>query len=276
MNIIQALILGIVQGLTEFLPVSSSAHLVFAPAIMKVSSSVAFDAFLHLGTLTAVVGYFWRDILALVRAFFHSLAGIFRGGFNCAVRQDPFKRMAWLIVIGSIPAAVLGLLFKKFFEELFSSIVAVAALLIGTGLLLFAAEMVKKGRKTAQDMSLWDGLVIGLAQAAAIAPGISRSGATISAGLFLGLDRELAARFSFLLSIPAILGATILQFRGISAGFHAGAGVFLAGFAAAALCGGLAIHALLRIIRQRTLRGFAAYCCLAGAAVLMLHALRVL
>lgn len=276
MNILQALILGIVQGLTEFLPVSSSAHLVFVPALMGVSPGVAFDAFLHLGTLTAVVGYFWRDILTIVKAFFRSLADIPGAGFFCALREDPFKRLAWLIIIGSIPAAVLGFLFQKFFENLFSSIPAVALFLIGTGGLLFAAETVKRGRKTAQDMTFRDGLVIGLAQAAAIAPGISRSGATISAGLFLGLERELAARFSFLLSIPAILGATILQFKGISAGIHLGPGVFLAGFAASAVCGGLAIRVLLNIIQKRSLRMFAYYCGLAGAAVLALHFLGVL
>lgn len=271
MNIIQALILGIVQGLTEFLPISSSAHLVFVPALMGVSPGVAFDAFLHLGTLTAVVGYFRREIWALFKGFFRSLADIPGGGFICAVRLDPSKRLAWLIIIGSIPAAVLGYLFKKFFEDLFSSIPVVALLLIGTGVLLAAAELVKRGRKTAQDMSLRDGLIIGLAQAAAIAPGISRSGATISAGLFLGLERELAARFSFLLSIPAILGATILQFKGISAGFHGNAAVFWTGFAASAICGWLAIRILLRIIRARVLWGFALYCVLAGACVLVLN-----
>ncbi len=270
MTLIQALILGIVQGLTEFLPVSSSAHLVVVPALMGVTPGVAFDAFLHLGTLTAVAGYFWRDILAVIGAFFRSLADIPRGRFAQGLRQDTMKKLAWLLIVGSIPAAVLGYLFRKFFEGLFSSVMTTALLLIGTGVMLIAAELVKRREKTLGDISLGHGFVIGLAQAVAIAPGISRSGATISAGLFLGLERPLAARFSFLLSIPAILGATVLQLKGITAGFQGGAGIFLAGFLAAAVCGWLAIRTFLRIIRGKALLGFGVYCILAGLSILVI------
>lgn len=276
MTILEALILGIVQGLTEFLPVSSSAHLVFVPALMRIPPNVAFDVLLHAGTLLAVTGYFRKDILALIKAFFASLADVFQGDFRCSLRQDPFKRLAWLIVAASIPAAVTGFLFKKFIESLFTSVPAVALLLIGTGVLLWIAEKARRRDKTIRDISLRDSLVIGLAQAAAMAPGISRSGATISAGFFCGLERETAARFSFLLSIPAILGATILHIKDISAGFHLSAGVFLAGFAASIVCGWLSVRFLLNIIRKRSLRIFAYYCGLAGAAALALYFLKIL
>jgi len=276
MTVFEALILGIVQGLTEFLPVSSSAHLVFVPALMKVPSNVAFDVLLHAATLLAVVGYFWKDILALIKAFFASLAHVFDGNFFSRLRQDPSKRLAWFIIIGSIPAALIGYLFKRFIESLFSSVPAVALLLVGTGILLWFSDKAGRRTKTLNSISFSDSLAIGLAQAAAVAPGISRSGATIAAGLFRGLEREAAARFSFLLSIPAILGATILHIKDISAGFHMSAGVFIAGAVAAALCGGLAIHFFLRYIRARSLRPFAVYCGLAGAAVLTLYFLKIM
>jgi len=271
MTILEALILGIVQGLTEFLPVSSSAHLVFVPALMRIPPNLAFDVLLHVGTLLAVAGYFRKDILALIKAFWTSLADALQGDFRCGLRQDPFKRLAWLIIAGSVPAAVLGYLFKRFVESLFSSVPAVAILLSGTGVLLWIAEKAQRRDKTIRDISLRDSLVIGLAQAAAIAPGISRSGSTIAAGFFCGLERETAARFSFLLSTPAILGATILHIKDISTGFHLSPGVFLAGLAASILCGWLAIRFLLNIIRKRSLRIFAYYCWLVGAAVLALY-----
>ena len=271
MNILQALVLGIVQGLTEFLPVSSSAHLVIIPALLGISSNVAFDVLLHIGTLLAVVGYFWKDILAVIKAFFLSLADIPAKRFGRGLKEDPFKRLAWLIIVASLPAAALGFLFKRFFEGLFQSVSAVAALLIVTGVILWLAEKARRGTKHALEMTWSDGLIIGLAQAAAIAPGISRSGATIGAGLFLGLERKMAARFSFLLAIPAILGATVLHLKDISAGFNLSPGVFLAGLISSAACGWLAIRFLLNIIQKRSLRMFAYYCWLAGAVVLALY-----
>jgi len=276
MNILEALILGIVQGLTEFLPVSSSAHLVFVPALLRVPPNVAFDVLLHAGTLLAVTGYFWRDILAVIGAFFSSLADLFKGDFRRGLKEEPSKRLAWFIIVGSIPAAAFGLLFKGFIEGLFSSVPTVALFLIGTGVLLWFADKAGCRDRTAKDITLRDSLAIGLAQAAAIAPGISRSGATIAAGLFRGFERETAARASFLLSIPAILGATILHIKDISAGFQLGGGIFVAGFISSALCGWLAIRLFLKFIRTRSLRPFAWYCGLAGAAALALHFLGIL
>lgn len=263
MDIVQAIILGIVQGLTEFLPVSSSAHLVFMTDILHLPQNVAFDTVLHLGTLVAVVGYFWKDVVKIISSFISSILDIFRGKFKEGLKEEPFKKLSWLIIIGTIPAGLVGILFKNQFEALFNSIFYVGIFLIITGILLWAAERVKPGDKDVKDMTLKNAVVIGIFQAIAIAPGISRSGATISAGLFSGLNRELAARFSFLLSIPAILGAALVQMKDIST-FDASTTVLIAGFLAAAIFGYLAIKLLLKIIKERTLMIFAYYCWIVG------------
>lgn len=272
MDIIQALILGIVQGLTEFLPVSSSAHLVFVPEIMGIQSSLAFDTILHVGTLVAVVGYFWNDILHMLKSFFLSLIDIPKGQFMKGVREDKFKKLAWFVIIGTIPAGLAGVLLKDFFEGLFNNIPAVGLFLIITGFLLWGSERVSKSvteKTSLENMSLKSSFIIGVFQALAIAPGISRSGATISAGLFLGLERELAARYSFLLSIPAILGATLVQAKDITS-LDITTTVVVAGFIAAAITGYLAIKILLKLIKERSLMIFAYYCWIVGAAALIL------
>ena len=276
MTVLQAMILGVVQGLTEFLPVSSSAHLVFVPALMRIPSDLAFDTLLHVGTLIAVVSYFWRDVVALVKAFFLSLADIPGKKFGSALKEDPFKRLAWLVLVATLPAAGLGFLFQKFFTNLFQSVSAAALLLLVTGIVLWLADTTRSGNKQATDITWVDGLLIGLAQAAAIAPGISRSGVTISAGLFRGLERQMAARFSFLLSIPIILGAALVKFKAISAGFHVSAAVFLAGLVSAIVCGWLAIRFMMKVIQKKSLRVFACYCWLAGGVFLALSLLHVI
>ena len=269
MDIIQAIILGIVQGLTEFLPVSSSAHLVFMTDIFGLPQNVAFDTILHLGTLVAVVGYFWKDILTIISAFISSVLDIFRGRFKEGLEEKPFKKLSWLLVIGTIPAGLAGILFQKQFEALFSDVLYVGFFLIVTGLLLWGAERVKPGTKDVKDITFKNALVIGLFQAIAIAPGISRSGATISAGLFSGLNRELAERFSFLLSIPAILGATIVQMRHINS-IDISTITLIASFLAAMIFGYLAIKLLLKIIKERTLMIFAYYCWIVGVAAIII------
>jgi len=135
MDIIQAIIMGAVQGLTEFLPISSSAHLVIIPEIMGVKSSLAFDTLLHVGTLLAVVGYFWKDIIAMIQAFVSSIIDIFHGNFKKNIKEDPFKRLTWLVIIGTIPAGLMGVLFKSEFENLFSSVAAVGFFLLITGVI---------------------------------------------------------------------------------------------------------------------------------------------
>ena len=268
-QIIQAIILGIVQGLTEFLPVSSSAHLVFFPYILGTKSSVAFDTVLHLGTLVAVVSFFWKDILSMIKALVSSILDIFRGTFKEGVKEDVYKRLVWLLVVGTIPAGVMGILFKNEFEALFTSVLAVGFFLLITGVLLWTAEHYKRGNKEVKEVSFKNALAIGIFQGFAIAPGISRSGATISAGLFSGLNRELAARYSFLLSIPAILGAALVQVKDITT-IDMTLTALIAGFLAAVIFGYLAIKLLLKIIKDWSLLIFAYYCWIVGIASIII------
>ncbi len=268
MDIIQAIIIGIVQGLTEFLPVSSSAHLVFVPEIMGVQSSLAFDTLLHIGTLVAIFAYFWNDIIHMIKSFFSSLGDIPRREFKKNFQEDQYKKLAWLVIIGTIPAGIAGILFKSNFESLFSSILAVGIFLIITGFLLWGSERFSQrirpeDRKPLKKLTIKNSLIVGIAQAFAIAPGISRSGATISAGLFLGFERELAARYSFLLSIPAILGAALVQAKDITS-LDMSTAALVAGFLAAAISGYLAIKFMLKLIKERSLLIFAYYCWIVG------------
>lgn len=274
MDIIQAIIMGLVQGLTEFLPVSSSAHLVIVPELMGVKSSLAFDTLLHLGTLVAVVGYFWKDILAMIKAFISSLMDIFRGNFKENIKEDPFKRLTWLVVVGTIPAGLMGVLFKSQFESLFSSVAAVGFFLLLTGVILWGAEWIAKRNsekegKEIKEVSFTNSLVIGIFQGFAIAPGISRSGSTIAAALFSGMERKLAARYSFLLSIPAILGAALVQAKDIVS-FEANLSVLIAGFLSAVIFGYLAVRFMMDYIQKHSLILFAYYCWIVGALTLII------
>jgi len=273
-NIIIGTFIGIVQGLTEFLPVSSSAHLVFMHELTGFAPNLAFDTILHVGSLVAVVAYFWKDIVEIIKSFFSSLMDIPKGQFKKGIKEDQFKKLAWFILIGTVPAGLAGVFFKDFFESLFSDITAVAFFLLVTGFLLWGSERVSRRiniKGDLKEMTVKNSLIMGTAQAFAIIPGISRSGATISSGLFLGMERELAARFSFLLSIPAILGAAIVQVKDISYGIDVNGGAFVAGFIAAAISGYLAIKLMLKLIKERNLLIFAYYCWIVGGLVLTLR-----
>lgn len=277
MDFIQALVLGIVQGLTEFIPVSSSAHLVLAPWVLGwPDPGLAFDTILHLGTLVGLLVYFWRDIPPLVAAFFSSLRR--RGAWNAQPGgrlAEPYSRVAWALVIGSLPAGSIGFAFEGFFESLFSNESAVGAFLLVTALILVVSERLGRRARTLEHITWLDALLIGVAQAAAIAPGLSRSGATIAAGLGRGLRRDDAARFSFLLSIPAIAAAGFLQLLDLVRDGRLGAELPLmaAGFFTAALSGYLCIRFLLGFLQRGRLYVFAGYCALVGGAVLLVSAL---
>ncbi len=277
MEIIQAIILGIVQGLTEFVPISSSAHLVLVPwALGWDRSGLFFDTMLHWGTLLAVLTYFRNDWLAILRGFWRSLT--IRGPWRDAASgrlADPNSRLAWGIILGSVPAVVLGLLFNDFFESLFETPMAVAGFLLVTAAFLAASERLGRRARPLSSLNIPDALAIGLAQAAAIAPGISRSGATIAAGLARGLTREGAARFSFLLATPAILGAGLLQLvEVLMTGANAVSWpAVLAGFLAAAVSAYLCIKFLLAYLRRGRLYVFAIYCAVVGSVVLLIHLL---
>lgn len=271
MIFIQALFLGVVQGITEFVPISSSAHLIIIPWFFNwsdpVIESLPFDVALHLGTLLAVLLFFAGDWLRLIRAGFASVIERKIGG-------DVDRRLAWLLVVGVIPGAIAGVLGESAIEEWFhptnAPIRPIAMIVMGViiallGALLWLAERMAKHQRGMNQLSLKDAIYIGLAQALAIFPGVSRSGSTITAGLALGLERETAARFSFLLSAPIILGAGIKSvFSGlkqVQADPNAAAYslVYLVGFVAAAVSGYLCIRVLLRYLQKNSTNVFVYY-----------------
>ncbi len=255
MTIIQALILGLVQGATEFLPVSSSAHLVLVPWLLNWNApGLVFDTVVHLGTLLAVVIYFWKDILQIVVGVLNTL--------KARNLNDPHGKLGWIVVVGTIPAALIGYLLESTFEKLFGAPAIVLGFLFITGLVLFITERISAKIRPIESLTWKDALLIGLAQAAAIAPGISRSGSTIAAGLALGIKREAATRFSFLLVIPIILGAGIFKLKdAFDVGFSGSeTTTLIIGFAAAAISGYAAISYLLAFVRKHSLYVFAGYC----------------
>ncbi len=265
MTIIQAIILGLLQGVTEFLPISSSGHLVLVPWLLGWDkASLTFDTVVHLGTLVAVVIYFRQDIWRIMRGVWVTLQQR-----NLA---DPAGRLGWLIALGSIPAALLGLLLEDFFENLFGAPLIVSSLLLVTGLILLLSERMSQRLRSLEMIGVVDSLLIGLAQAGAIAPGISRSGATIAAGLVLKIDREAAARFSFLLALPIILGAGLLKLKDTLAVGVSGSEVviLLVGFVVAAVSGYACIYFLMAYIRRHSLYIFTAYCWLFGLFCLIM------
>ncbi|MDY0912210.1 undecaprenyl-diphosphate phosphatase [Rathayibacter festucae] len=208
MGLLEALILGLVQGLTEFLPISSSAHLRIVsellPGLDGKDTGAAFTAITQLGTETAVIIYFWRDIVKIVSSWCRSLVGK-------VPRTDANARMGWLIIVGSLPIIVLGLLFQDQIETTLRSLWVVATTLIVFGILLGIADAVGAKKRRLRDLNVRDGLIFGGAQALALVPGVSRSGGTITAGLFMGYERKAAARYSFLLAIPAVFGSGLYQ-----------------------------------------------------------------
>lgn len=251
-NAFEAVILGLVQGLTEFLPVSSSGHLVITQNIFGISGDVlVFDSFVHLGTLVAVFAAFWSDIVALLK--------------------KPFCRFTYLIILGTIPAALMGVFLDDFFTSLFSSLIAVAIALIITGILLMISDRFD-GTKTINEMKYTDALVIGLFQGCAITPGLSRSGSTIFGALLCGLKRSEAARFSFILSIPIIMGAAAKQIYDSLSTTTATSTIewtYFLGAAVAALCGYAAIRIFLKLLEKKSMRYFSYYVWLVAAILLI-------
>lgn len=263
----QAILLGILQGLTEFLPISSSGHLVIVPHLLGwPDPGLLLDAMLHVGTLAAIVVFFWGDIWQLV------------GSAIMSIRRrslaDPMARVAWGLVVGTIPGALAGVLLEDVFEQLFGMPMAAAAFLLVTALLLIVSEYVSRNaggsRRPLTALSWLDALVIGGAQMLAIVPGLSRSGSTIAAGLLMGFPRDEAARFSFLLGVPIMIGTGLYQVYKIATGtvLSTPVSVMLLGMVAAAVSGYLAIAGLLALVKRRSLVGFAVYCIVFGTLVL--------
>ena len=262
MNVLEAIILGIVQGLTEFLPVSSSGHLVLLQRVFNINEpSLFFDTMLHLGTLTAVFVVLWKDIWEILK--------------------NPIQKLTLFIIIATLPAVIAALTFKDAIEEIFISAKFLGICFLITTALLVTAEILSKRAKAsgnikdAKDMNWIHALIIGVMQAFAIPPGISRSGATISGALFCKLDREIAARFSFLMSIPAILGAVALQTKDLiqnnaaNIEYSIGPLAVIAGSLTSAITGFFAVKFMLKIIKEKSLYGFAIYTGILGIIVIL-------
>jgi undecaprenyl-diphosphatase len=272
LSLLSAILLGLIQGVAEFLPISSSGHLAIAEHLLSSGSIEVpgfYDVLLHLGTLIAVFAAYWQDIVDMIRELIDGVRDLAHGSTPNPV--PPARRMILLIIVGTLPLfAVLPV--HDLIEGLGDSLYFVAAALVITGGLLFFSDRVRKGRKTEKNASLVDVLLVGVAQAIATCPGISRSGTTITAGCFVGFERKFAVRFSFLLSIPAILGANILSLKSALEGeiIWADVPVYLVGVAVAAGVGYLCIR-LLRMIADKGRFGwFAYYCWAAGALTLVL------
>lgn len=257
MPFLVVIILGLIQGLTEFLPVSSSGHLVVAQHYLPGFSAapLPFDVILHLGTLVALVIYFFRDIKNIAVSFF-------RYG---SPESAADRRLGWFIILATIPAAVIGLFFKDRIEALFSSVSLVPYMFIVTAALVFAGERLGRPAKPIHSVGVREAVVIGLLQAVAIMPGISRSGSTIAGGLMMGLEKEASARFSFILSIPAVFGAFLLSLGDVTEMNIS----FIIGAAVACLAGLGAIWLTFRFVVTRRLWVFSLYLIVVGAALII-------
>ncbi len=265
MSVWRAILLGILQGFTEFLPVSSSGHLVIVPHLLGWEDpGLVLNVMLHLGSLVAIVLYFWTDLWQLVAAALQSL--------QRRTLVDPAARVAWMLAVATIPGAVIGFLLEDFFEQLFGMPLAAAGFLLGTSLLIVLSERLGSRQRLMTTLSWLEAVVIGFAQALAIVPGLSRSGTTISAGMLLGLRREDATRFSFLLAVPIVLGSGLYQVAKLALGGPgpqtASLPVMFAGMLAAGLAGYLAIAGLLAYVRRHSLIPFAIYTALLAILVL--------
>lgn len=266
---LQAIIMGLVQGLAEFLPVSSSGHLVLSKFILgaELGTSALFEILLHVGTLLAVFVFYWKDVLNLIK---EGLL-LIKDSFLFVFKRKKFdlyleRKMVVFIIVASIPTAILGLLMEAFLEDLFlSSVVAVGFALLVTGTMLMLIRKMPKSDKTLEEMKGRDAFTIGLIQGIATIPGISRSGSTVTVGLFCGLDKEFAFRFSFLMSIPSILGAAVLKMMDVNiADLTANAGPYAVGMIVAAVVGYASIRWLKNLIQKDQFHYFGYYCLAVG------------
>jgi undecaprenyl-diphosphatase len=267
---LEAIVAGIVQGLTEFLPISSSAHLRITPALFGWEDpGAAFTAVVQLGTMLAVVVYFRRDLVAIAR-------GWLRGLRDPVLRRTAESRLGWYIVLGTIPISIIGLALKDTIENQFRTLELIGVALILFSFVILAAERVSRRNRELDQLTARDGLLIGCAQALALIPGVSRSGATISAGLFLNFDRTTAARYSFLLSVPAVVLSGLFELRHLTDGGGAPVGATLLATALAFVTGYAAIAWLLRWVARHSIGVFAGYRIAVGMIVLALASLTII
>jgi undecaprenyl-diphosphatase len=282
-SILQAFILGVLQGATEFLPVSSSGHLVLVPWLLGwPSPGLAFDAVVHWGTAAAVIVYFWREWLTILEGAWLTVMGKRRDGGPEGEGSDASENgeansiLLWLILLGTVPGVLVGFFLEDFFERMFARPMAAAVFLFVTAVLLTVSERLGRRERGLNDLGFLDALFIGVGQALAIFPGISRSGSTIATGLVRGMKRRPAAHFSFLLATPIILGAGLLKVVDLvqAGGLRAQAPALAAGFAASAVVGLACVHFLLRYLKSRRLYPFAVYCAAFGAFSLLVAVIR--
>ncbi|MBZ0181683.1 MAG: undecaprenyl-diphosphatase UppP [Melioribacteraceae bacterium] len=280
MNAIEAIFLGIIQGLTEFLPISSTGHLTVAGKLMNLISDqnperwTSFIAVIQLGTLLAILIYFWKDLWNITIEFLRDNI-IKRKGFS---EQSSNSKLGWYVIIGSIPVVIIGLGFKDIIEGAFTkNLYVIASSLIALGIILALAEKFGKFKKEMKDITWKDALIVGIAQSIALIPGSSRSGTTITAGLFIGLKRETAARFSFLLSVPAILGSGLLQFyESLEYIDSSGLISLIIATIASAVSGYLTIEFLLRFLKNNTTFIFVFYRIFIGLTIFVLLGINLL
>lgn len=279
MTYLLSAILGFVQGVAEFLPISSSGHLSIAQNLLGLgvegTDDVFFDVLLHLGTLGAVFVAYWQDIKEMILEFFRTISDL--AGRRTVEKLPPARRLILLIVAGTLPLFLI-LPVKEAVEGLYANTFFVGGALLVTGLLLYFCDRLRKGRKNERSASIVDVLIVGLGQAVATCPGISRSGMTISMGCFRGFERRFAVRFAFLLSIPAVLGANILQLKDVA---ETGVDLallpaYLVGVAAAALSGYLSIRLVRMVADKGKFGAFAYYCWIAGVVTVVLSLLKAL
>lgn len=264
MNLLQGAVLGVVQGLTEFIPISSTAHLRIVPALAGwPDPGAAFTAVVQLGTMLAILVYFWREILHIAVAWG-------RGFTDREVRASLECRIGWYVLFATIPIGVFGLLFAHQIETGARNLWLIASTLIVLGLVLLVADRTGARDRVEEQIQLRDGLIVGLAQAAALVPGVSRSGSTITAGLFVGLEREAAARFSFLLSIPAVVLSGLFELRKLGGQGRPGIAVTALATVLAFAVGLASIHWLLRYLTRHSTAVFVGYRVALGCVLLIL------
>lgn len=274
MSFFDAMILGIVQGLTEFLPISSSGHLAALQYIFGIDGSnvLTFTVMLHFGTLVAIFVVYWKDIVDLVKELFATIKDVCTGQ-GVQVNKNDTRKLGFMIITASVPTAIIGLLLNDFFESLYARMTVIGVCLIITGCGLFFAERYGGGKRTIKDMNFRNAFFIGLCQSVAIMPGISRSGATMIGGLACKFDRAFAVRYAFLISIPSVLGAFLLEVpdavKAVSDGTGMSLGVMLAGVAVAAVSGYAAIKVMIKAVTNKKLMYFSVYTWIAGAALII-------
>ncbi len=268
MELLKAIFLGTVQGLTEFLPVSSSGHLVVVEHLLKFEMpGVSFEVCLHLGTFLSVVIFYRKKLYRMTEAVILKISSLFSGKFDLTYQDD--WRLSYLIILGTVPAGILGLTFKDRIVGFFSSVSLVGVMLAITGIILWFSGWTRSRK---EKLNLLDAIVIGLAQGFALLPGISRSGMTMTAGMFRGIDKPKAAEFSFLLSLPAILGASVVDFLDLGASAQLPKkqiAFYVVGSLTAFLFGYLAIKLLLKVVQKGKFKYFGLYCFVVGILVFL-------